>query len=182
VTALYGDSRMQRPYNEHVRVRVEQHIALGHRATIIAARLSLDIDTVHQIWDDLDATALDNSPVLGQQERHATQEAPCGTRTAFQRHIRRREPIDPACRQADNTYRAAWARARRNPNPHPDPVVVERLTRGEHVPTATPTEIDQAIDILEGMGVGAADIAARVGLTQRTITRRRARHALGGAA
>ncbi|MFE7895394.1 hypothetical protein [Streptomyces sp. NPDC057412] len=34
-----------------------------------------------------------------------TRPAPCGTRAAYQRHLRRGEPVDAACRAA-NTYEA----------------------------------------------------------------------------
>lgn len=33
-----------------------------------------------------------------------TAPAPCGTRAAFERHRRNGEPIDPACRDANNEY------------------------------------------------------------------------------
>ncbi|MEV0446093.1 WhiB family transcriptional regulator [Streptomyces spectabilis] len=35
--------------------------------------------------------------------------APCGTRRAYQRHIRRGEPIDSACRDANAAGRRKWA-------------------------------------------------------------------------
>jgi len=36
-------------------IRVEQHIARGLPASRIAAELDIDIDTVHDVWDRLDA-------------------------------------------------------------------------------------------------------------------------------
>lgn len=35
--------------------------------------------------------------------------APCGTRSAYQRHLRNKEPIDDACRDANSASRRAWA-------------------------------------------------------------------------
>ncbi|MEV8477857.1 WhiB family transcriptional regulator [Streptomyces sp. NPDC051173] len=40
--------------------------------------------------------------------------APCGTESAYQRHLRNSEPIDDACRQAHTTHRAkSRSRARK---------------------------------------------------------------------
>ena len=33
---------------------------------------------------------------------------PCGTYAAYQRHVKRREPIDQACREANRRYMADW--------------------------------------------------------------------------
>lgn len=38
-------------------------------------------------------------------ENHRRNEAPCGTVSAYNRHKRRKEPIDPLCREADRAYR-----------------------------------------------------------------------------
>lgn len=37
--------------------------------------------------------------------------APCGTYAAYQRHLRRAEPIDPECRKAQAVYQATWRAA-----------------------------------------------------------------------
>ncbi|MFE8012715.1 WhiB family transcriptional regulator [Streptomyces antibioticus] len=53
--------------------------------------------------------------------------APCGTRAAYQRHLRRREPVDEACRSANargaGRYRRTGSTTPRPPSPRcgPDP-------------------------------------------------------------
>lgn len=41
--------------------------------------------------------------------RYRAEVAPCGTLAAYRRHLRRREPVDEACRQAHNTPRRTAA-------------------------------------------------------------------------
>lgn len=38
---------------------------------------------------------------------------PCGTRAAFQRHVRKNEVVDQACREADNAYMRGYRRTGR---------------------------------------------------------------------
>ncbi|HEY8378102.1 MAG TPA: hypothetical protein VIK91_16510 [Nannocystis sp.] len=50
---------------------------------------------------------------------------PCGTKAAYERHRRRREPVDDACRSAHNRYvrtrmRARYRAARRLAELYPD--------------------------------------------------------------
>ena len=48
---------------------------------------------------------------IGLKDPHRGQAiAPCGTPSAYSRHVRRGEPIDDACRKANTAYKAAQAR------------------------------------------------------------------------
>lgn len=58
-------------------------------------------------------------------DRPRREPAPCGTRAAYQRHLRRREPIDDACRAANarsaGHYRRTGSTRRQPTGPAPAP-------------------------------------------------------------
>lgn len=82
-----------------------------------AACLQHAIDTgeEHGIWGGLDET--ERAAMRGRKGRYmgARQLAPCGTTAAHRRHLRRGEPIDEACREADlMDWRVRQAQRRTN--------------------------------------------------------------------
>lgn len=56
----------------------------------------------------------------------------------------------------------------------PDVIAVERFVGGDRSLTLAKVERDAAIDRLDRYGYSATQIALRLGVTQRTVTRRRA--------
>jgi DNA-directed RNA polymerase specialized sigma24 family protein len=60
------------------------------------------------------------------------------------------------------------------PLPEADWVVVERLLAGDRSVRACASERDAAIDRLDGLGLSQQQIAVRLGVTMRTVSRRRA--------
>ncbi|OIJ62727.1 WhiB family transcriptional regulator [Streptomyces mangrovisoli] len=63
------------------------------------------------------------SAAVGVADRIRQEPAPCGTRAAYQRHLRRREPVDEACRAANarsaGRYRRTGSTRRQQPEPAP---------------------------------------------------------------
>jgi hypothetical protein len=62
-----------------------------------------------------------------------------------------------------------------------DWVAVERLLAGDRSVPACASERDAAIDRLDGLGLSQRQIAIRLGVTMRTVARRRAARRLDGA-
>ncbi|KJK40260.1 hypothetical protein UK15_07890 [Streptomyces variegatus] len=59
------------------------------------------------------AKASEKPPVKKPQPKKSTRRwnvAPCGTRAAYQRHVRKKEPIDAACREANAAGKREHAR------------------------------------------------------------------------
>lgn len=96
-----------RPPNQYERVRqqVEALARRGLSTAEIARALGIRPDRVARLRPD-------REPGL----------APCGTRTAYNRHRRRGEPVDEACRLANNESAARRRRraAGRNDDPLPE--------------------------------------------------------------
>ena len=96
VNALRHRLEVPRPPNQFERVR-QQVEALAHRGLStaeIARALGLNPGRVARLRPN-------REPGL----------APCGTRTAYNRHRRRGEPVDEACRPANNESAARRRRA-----------------------------------------------------------------------
>lgn len=66
-----------------------------------------------------------------------------------------------------------YARQQRHSD-YADPIAVQRLIDGDPPATVTRLEMCTAIDVLDARGFSASEIAERVGLTKRSIERRRA--------
>ncbi|MGW0558050.1 WhiB family transcriptional regulator [Streptomyces sp. NPDC002926] len=83
-------------------LRREEGLPKRDRRGIIAAltgaqRHALDREQKRQQQPPPDLNATDRGPGRPREL------APCGTRAAYQRHVRRQEPIDDACRAANNS-------------------------------------------------------------------------------
>lgn len=71
------------------------------KAAVLAAAASGK--TITEIADELGASERRVRTVLLKADKPLpTNLAPCGTRTAYNRHLRRGEPVDDACRIANN--------------------------------------------------------------------------------
>jgi hypothetical protein len=57
--------------------------------------------------------------------------------------------------------------------PDPDPIEVERIVGGDPPRRAAQASLNAAIDALDQRGLSARDIALRIGVSTRTVTRRR---------
>lgn len=68
--------------------------------------------------------------------------------------------------------RSEWAELRPPLSSNLDAIVVERLTLGERVPTATKNERDEAIRVLLAKGHPYRQVAEHMGLSKKTIERR----------
>lgn len=64
--------------------------------------------------------------------------------------------------------------AQRTSVTEPDEIAVERFTAGDHGLVLATVDRDAAIDYLDARGFSAAQIAARLGMCNKTIHRRRA--------
>ena len=64
----------------------------------------------------------------------------------------------------------------------PDEVAVERAAGGDRALVLAAIERDLAIDTLDRVGLSAAQVARRLGVTVRTVQRRRRARQLAGAA
>lgn len=71
---------------------------------------------------------------------------------------------------------------RRKTVTEPDWAVVERVLAGDRSLTLAVVERDEAIDRLDRQGLSAANVALRLGITRRTVNRRRAKRRAGGGA
>ncbi|WP_405997964.1 WhiB family transcriptional regulator [Streptomyces sp. NBC_00829] len=84
-------------------LRCEEGLPKCDRVGIIAAltgaqRYALEHERKRQQHPPPASDATDRMPA----GRPARELAPCGTRAAYQRHLRRREPVDDACRAANS--------------------------------------------------------------------------------
>jgi hypothetical protein len=99
---------------DHVRYRTAQSIARAYRRLVLRplptdrytsrTRNAAQLRGWHgpAAWDDIDNPAAlpdDDSPTEGVKE--LTELRPCGTLAAYRRHLRNKEVIDPACREAN---------------------------------------------------------------------------------
>lgn len=75
-------------------VRAEQAIARYGDLNTAVERSGLPAQELHYAWYDMQAANADPPPAGGRKL------AECGTIGAHRRHLRYREPVDPACRQA----------------------------------------------------------------------------------
>ncbi|MGW5176681.1 WhiB family transcriptional regulator [Streptomyces sp. NPDC004082] len=64
--------------------------------------------------------SVDPSAARDQSRRTAKKTLPCGTRAAYQRHLRRREPVDEACRAANARSAGKYRRTGSTTAPNPD--------------------------------------------------------------
>ena len=106
-------------------------------------------------------------------------EAVAARRDRDQRRRRIRRQSDPRGRYANRYGHQGRT------SPPPDPVAVERAAAGDRPVVLSKAERDAAIDLLDRLGLPAREVAARLGMTIRTVQRRRAarrqEQRLGGA-
>lgn len=88
------------------------------------------------------------------------------------------QPYCPPRRPQQRTYVSGRRGNNRGPTRRtvvePDEIAVERFVGGDRSLTLAKVERDAAIDRLDRYGLSAREVAIRLGLTQRTVTRRRA--------
>lgn len=91
---------------------------------------------------------------------------PCGTPAAYQRHKRRREPVDQACQDARRAY---GRRLRSRPRPHP--TRPKRRAAGPDKPTGSgvalraPDPALAAVGAVDRCGLDLAQAAALLGVS-----------------
>lgn len=100
--------------NGHHALQAEQAKATCRRCPVMTQcqAWALDSGVDDGIWGGLD---WDELRLLRRREHRGKgrpEPLPCGTPAAYQRHIRRREPIDDACRKANRADKAAQAARR----------------------------------------------------------------------
>lgn len=134
------------------RVTVEQHIALGYTDTFIAARLHIGVDLVAAC-----RLALDE---INAEPTEPEEPLPHGDHAGYNRHRAANEPACDACLEGERQYNRDRGRTRARRTTPLDPRTVEDIHR------------------LTDAGVSAVDIATRLRITTRSVTRYRAqRHA-----
>lgn len=108
--------------------------------------------------------------------RRAAGLKPCGTHAAHNRHKNRGEEPCEACKQGEREYQARRdyiARHVKPPASDVDEVAVERACAGERVRLSS-EERHLAILRLTEQGLSVREIAQRIGVTGRSVTRHRA--------
>lgn len=99
-----------RVVSDGLRIRIEQHIARGDSAAFIAARIGCSETDVWHVWNYLEAVnetpPAVPTPPRPSREPRSRELRPCGTVSAYERHLRRGEPTDPACRAAAKARKA----------------------------------------------------------------------------
>ena len=69
--------------------------------------------------------------------------APCGTKAAYERHLRRKEPVDDACRRANTVSKRQQRDGARRPAPDKEPEPVNEPERASRE-----SDLDAARDVL----------------------------------
>lgn len=133
---------------DNTRVLVEQRIARGWDDQRIAADVGLHVEEVAACRYALDELI-----------READDPLPCGTHAAYNRHRAAGEPTDPACDAGERAYQAARRAQPKGRNAGIDPDLVQAI---HHLTTAR---------------LSASEIAVRLRISHRTVTRYRARTA-----
>lgn len=107
--------------------------------------------------------------------RRAAGLKPCGTHAAYNRHKSRGEEPCEACKRGEREYQSRrdyTARRVKPPASDVDEVAVERACAGERVRLSS-EERHLAILRLTEQGLSAREIARRIGVTGRSVTRHR---------
>lgn len=97
----------------------------------------------------------------------------CPDAIADRRRITRAKNAARAAAAPRGAYRNRLGRHLRH-DPEPDWAAVERAVAGERPEVLTAAERAAAIDRLDACGLSAREVAVRLGMTVRTVQRRRA--------
>ncbi|MBC7274210.1 MAG: WhiB family transcriptional regulator [Streptomyces sp.] len=92
-------------------LRREQGLPRCQRSGIVAGLTGSQRYDLERGGERAERSPSDATPTgPGAARNYATIPAPCGTRAAYQRHLRRREPVDEACRAANARSAVAYRR------------------------------------------------------------------------
>lgn len=92
------------------RTKIEQSIARGESPEHIATSLNVPLRNVHAVRAALDRINNESDKPTAVPNCGKKRLQPCGTRAAYERHRRRKEPVDDACKAAKTEYAAVYGR------------------------------------------------------------------------